>query len=382
MHARVSMAALAAALVVAPGCGERRDNTLGVDVAAYAPDGTLVLFTAAGIYLFDEELKTAGTRIPLDALGIGDAKSYWDLSGSFRYSLSPDGTAAAVTYTQYDSGIKSKAAVYRIADGSLLNVFEIEDAGTPAQGHELLDLALGPRGALLYAFSQIGGDRQANMVDVATGQSLWARDVRMRLPVWSDGSALFGYDYSGATTGDLHLQALEPATGNVLWNVSTNGLSDGGLAVVHGNTMLASPSTDGTACGPSNEPTSCPVVYPFWSTVDGALAKVLPTVPGTTLYGSSPNGFAAFTCSSNDVCAVGLADFNPDPERTLVRVYRTDGTALQTFYTPKSVGSLAVSPEGRLIAIVDDTVDLGGVSLYRTDTGVQIGSRTFRWDNF
>jgi hypothetical protein len=384
MHAKLSMAALTAALVAAPACGDLQNNTVPVDVVAYAPDGTLVLFTAAGIYVFDPELKASGRRIPLDALGLGDVHSSYELTGTFRASLSPDGTAAAITFAPYDSGIKSRAAVYRIADGSLLNHFEIEDAGTPGQGHALLDLALSPGGALLYAFSQIGPDRKANMIDVAIGQSLWSRDTTMRLPVWSpDGTALFGYDYSGLSVdGGLRLQALEPGTGEPRWSVSLDKLSVDGLAVTAAGTMLVAPSSDDGACVLPNGPASCPVVYPFWSTTDGSLQKVLPAVPETSTYGSSPNGYASFACSPNDVCAVGLVDFSLDQQRVYVRVYRTDGSELQRLYAPRPVGSVAVSPDGKLIAVAADPVDFGGVAVFRIDTGEQIGSRIFRWDIF
>ena len=70
--------------------------TIPVDVVAYRPDGSLVLFTAAGIHVFDGTLTNELSHIPLDAYPPSSPAK-----GAVQYSLSRDGTTAAVVLSYF-----------------------------------------------------------------------------------------------------------------------------------------------------------------------------------------------------------------------------------------------------------------------------------------
>lgn len=376
MKTRLAITALLAAIAAAPACGDLKKNVVSVEVVAYGPDGTLVLFTTAAIYVYDETLEMEQRRIVLL-----DAP---DSPGDHRYSLAADGTVAAVSTAPNPPGHNSRIALYRIADGQLLNTFEIDDAAPPGQGHQLLDLALSPHGDLVYAFSENGATPvRAAVYDAVTGAPLWIGDPFMRLPAWApDGATLF--TVSSGNIDEQRLQAFDARTGELRWSTATAPFSPSGLAVTADGASLAAVSyvTTSTDCVELGD---CPPGYPFWSTADGALAQYLLPVRGTELYGTNPNGWPAFTCSTTDnVCAAGLIDFGADPDRPIVRVYRTDGTEPPLLSTSTSdvTGSMALSPGARFIAVAPDSSFLGGVSVFRIEDGALISSRTFTVDTF
>src|SRR5215510_14821803 len=124
----LAIAALAAALGVSPACGDLKNNAVPIDLVSYRPDGSLVMFTQAGIYVFDGRLQTQISQISLNAVAVPPS------IGLFNYSLSVDGTVAAVSYNGNStistgaSAMNTRIGIYRIPGGVLLNTFELPDA--------------------------------------------------------------------------------------------------------------------------------------------------------------------------------------------------------------------------------------------------------------
>ena len=86
------IAALAAAVGALGACGTPKQPTVPVQQVAYRPDGSLVLLTRAGIYVYDGLLRTEIKHISLDALGVPPSNY---VGWSYGFSLSADGTTAA-----------------------------------------------------------------------------------------------------------------------------------------------------------------------------------------------------------------------------------------------------------------------------------------------
>jgi hypothetical protein len=385
----VATAALAAILSALPACGDLKDNTIPVDKVAYTPDGSLVLFTVAGIYVFDGLLQTQITHIPLDPLGVppGNVSAIVQPAGTLRFSLSADGTTAAVSYSPNDDDkANTQVAIYGMPGGDLLRMFEVTDAANAGQGDKVMDLALSPDASWLYISEIIigtNGDSTATAVlDATTGVRLWTKDGGRELPVWSpDGATLFSsIEPAGGQPGAplSALEALDARTGESKWTTDPTVGSIVGLAVT-GNGALLAGAIEPPPCGMSVS--DCPPFYPFWSSADGTALTQVESVPDTWEFAAG-NGNADFVCNAADTCVMGLNHWNP--RVNFMHIYKTDGTVLWDLPTPtgKAVDSSAISPDGNFITIANPYDANGGASVYSIYGRTVIGAHFFPFETF
>ena len=308
MRARhILIATVSLALTSAAACqvsltpqGDAGGGTIPVNILAYRPDGSLVLFTEPAIHVFDGALTSELTSIPL-AFPI-TTPSY-AMPQRMRFSLSSDGTTAAVSYSAWIHMTPSTIEIFSIPDGQLLNKLDFPDV------HSISTPSLSPDGKLLYAMVNT-----ATMFDTATGATLWtdnSPDGALRLlPVWStDGKTLFS-----VRTRAHKLDAVDARTGTVEWEADLdstadmNGDSVLGLAVAGNGSRLAGAAEPPpfTTCKDDGD---CSF-FPYWSTADGTPQTRLPYVPDTGIYESTVDGTGAFACDATDTCVVGLRDFS------------------------------------------------------------------------
>jgi len=81
--------------------------------------------------------------------------------------------------------------------------------------------------------------------------------------------------------------------------------------------------------------------------------------------------------------AVGLRDYTRPLQPKSVRVYKPDGTVLQTIPSRGATPSIAISPNGKFVAIVAGRIDHdGGVTVFSVDDGTIIGAHTFATETF
>jgi hypothetical protein len=382
---RLAVAVLAAAAL--PACGQ--SDSIHADMVAYRPDGSLVLFSPAGIDVYDGRLKNRISHVSFP--GLAEPPS----SGEYMYSLSADGTVAAVAYAPEPAislaaiGKNTRVGLYRMPDGALLNLIEIPDATPPEDArHYVANLALSPDGRLLFATTWTDDAYAGRMVDTATGAVLWTDDTSWEMPVWSaDGTKLFA---SAADTGYGYASnpnALDASTGAYDWTkvpVGPIGMQIlpaspdvAGLALVGDGTLLTGPVRNATD-------TTCSIVAgcqpapTFWSPADGSMTAQLPPLPNTALYGGSPYEGAGFACNATDTCAVRLGEPSTGLSQiNFMLVYRTDGTPLQQLpiSNTNATGSLAISPDGKLIAVAEDLGLPAGVTVYSVDDGTIVEER-------
>lgn len=369
--------ALLAALSALPACGDLKNNSVSIDLVSYQSDGSLVLFTPAGIYVYDGLLQTKINQIPIDAVAVPP------FVGLFNYCLSADGTVAAVSYTGNStistgaSAMNTRIGIYQIPGGNLLNTFELPDAAPADTILASTDLALSPDGKLLYAFSYSAGPK-AMMVDTHTGVPVWVRDTEWHLPVWSaDGATLFALNGTPGVASSFPLVAVDAATAALRWSDDLNDMQAGGLALVGDGTLLTGAAVDLSAGSCTTWPDCPPPIYPLWSATDGTETARIPSAPRTILTGSNPHGWAGFACNATDTCAVRLSAFNP-AQSSFVQLYKTDGTMLQRLPLESMVGepgaasaqgSMAISPDGKFIAIAADPGAPGGVTVFNLEDG-------------
>lgn len=371
MKARLTMTVLVTAAVAIIGCGDLRTRAhFSVDSVAYAPDGTLVVLTNGGIFLYDDpRLETRNGQIPLIGLPA------FEDPARYRYSLSRDGTTAAVSYSP-PSSTHSQVALYRVPTGERSSFFEVEHHPPAGPESELLGwMALSPNADLVAMLTWIGDQPKTGVYD-ATGQGLWAAMVGDFFPLWSpDSSALYGYDYTYVP---------DPASGGqqLVWILNAYDALAGLRWTQHLELQISALGMlgDGRLSGLAsryNCPTgSCPTSYVVWA-ADGSIVSQVPT-PGTRPEGS----MASFTCSStDDVCAALLGTGGASDQGRSVRVYRTDGTVLVEFPVSLSTIGLALSPDGQYIAVSDQGGD-EVVSVHRITDGTVVGSHGFTAELF
>jgi hypothetical protein len=356
----LNTAALVAALCVLPACGSAHKGTEQVDLVAYTPSGSLVLFSPPGIDVYDGRLQNHIRHIPLGSF-TGPPPL-----GQLRYSLSPDGTVGAVSYNTDLPGTNTRVALFRIPDGDNLAVVEIPDAATYNFIQSVRDLAVSPGGSLVYVNTS-GNGSQGRMVDTATGALLWTSDSGWELPIWSaDGTTLFAV--SGDPSAANALAALDANTGAVKWQIDLSGTGTDGLALISDGALLTGPTTHS-----STDPFNV-----FWSTADGTSEGELPPEPNTSYGGGNPHGWAGFACNATDTCALRVSEFHwaPQPQSNYVRIFKTDGTTLQTVPTTdiNTQGSMAISPDGTLITIANSVGEPAGVKVYRVGDGQAVGA--------
>jgi Tol biopolymer transport system component len=301
------------------------------------------------------------------------------------YSLSADGTTAAISFSPWQLSPppgNTRIAIYRVPDGSLLNMFELADM--TSSGVDPYDLALSPDGTLL-CLTEVGNglDVKVRMLDTATGTTLWTGNDRQNYPLWSpDGSTLFTVKNLLTATPPT-LEAVDARTGALKWSTGLNGDSPQNLALV-GDGALLTAIVFAPTNAPCPNPGDCPPVFQFWSSADGTAAMQLPAVPQTSLYGTLPNGYANFTCTAGDTCAVGFNAWNGLEQSNFIHVYKTDGTVLRDLATPtgKAIEDMAISPNGKFITIANPYDLDGGATVYSIDDGTVVGSRIFSTDTF
>ena len=377
----LTTAALAAVLGVLPACGNPQKDGMRVDNIANGPDGSLVLFTVAGIYVFDGLLLAQWNHITLDALGVPPLNSAGDdgNAGVLRFSLSADGSTAAVSFSPVTVQANTRIALYRMPGGDLLNMFEV--AVDPQSPVYVETQALSPDGSLLCALAGIfNGTTTMMMLDTATGATLWTRTGPQAFPVWSpDGATLFAATETNGTT-DSTVEALDARSGTLKWSTDLSNNHVEGLAVVGDGTLVAGavepPDSGGGKAG------DWPPFYPFWSAADGAPAMQVASVPHTWFYGTYPVGYANFACNGTDTCAAGLNEWN-DPERSnFIHVYKPDGTVLLNLPTPvgKAIDDMAISADGNFITIANPYDLGGGATVYSAVDGRKINSQIFPLD--
>ena len=380
--------ALAAVLGALPGCGDLQKrppkNTIPVDLVATRPDGSTVLFTVAGIYVFDGLLLAQWNHIPFDALGVPPLNSAGPSGGDagvLRFSLSADGNTAAVSFSPITVQGNTRIALYRMPGGELLNTFE--PTVDPASPLYVDTQALSPDGSLLCALVEIvNGTTTMMMIDVATGTTLWTKVGAKALPVWSpDGATLFAGTQNLATA-DSSVEALDARSGALKWSydLSTNVVM--GLAVVGDGSLLAG-AVDPPTDTPGMRAGDWPPFYPFWSAADGTPAMQVAPVAHTWFYATGPNGYANFACNGTDTCAAGLNEWN-DPERqNFIHVYKPDGTVLLTLPTPvgKAINSMAISADGNFITIANPYDLGGGATVFSLVDGKKLNSQIFTTDS-
>jgi hypothetical protein len=344
---------LAAVAGTLPACGSPKKVAF-VQEVAYRPDGSLVLFTEAGIHVYNGGLEW--NFIPFDALMVQQS------SASFRYSLSADGTRAAVSYSPYYPPAPTRVAIYAIPDGDLLNLFQLDPSASNGE------IALSPDGKLLFAL----GAR--TMLDTTTGAPLWTGNAAWLLPVWSaDGTTLF-IDDTGAFP--MTLTALEANTGKAQWKAPLNVSYLLGLTLVWDGTVLAglaNPLNVGYCPGATYGYGLCPNLLPFWYAADGTLAAQQTAVPGATAYGAFPDTLAAFACNT-DTCVAGLRDNTATVDGEFAWVYKVDGTFVARLPTEGAAPSFSISPDGTRIAMASDQDKAHSAQVFSLPDGQLIGS--------
>lgn len=347
------------------GDGGSSGGTIPVDILAYRPDGSLVLFTEPAIHVFDGMLKYELSTIPL---AFPTTPSY-AMPLRMRFSLSSDGATAAVSYSSFQDTKTSTIEVFAIPGGELLNRFDFPDV------YSIETPALSPDGKLLYAVVN-----SPTMFDATTGAIVWTdttQTLRL-LPVWSpDGATLF--------TVETHLahklDALDARTGALKWQTDLDSRPDMnsdsilGLAVTGNGALLAGAAQPPalTAC---NDAGDCSF-FPYWSTADGTPQARLPYVPDTGIYESTVDGLGAFACDATDTCVTGLRDFSEPNQPKHLRVYKSDGTVLANLPADGATPSVAFSPDGQFVATAAEFGTQGGAKVFSVASGKVVGQVSF-----
>src|SRR5438876_3389629 len=136
-----AMAVLLSLVAAAPACGGGQPGQVVPETVAYTPDGTLVVQTNDGLFLYDPapEAPQKG-HIALDGLPA------FQPSNQYQHSLSADGTVAAVSYSSGTSTTTPiKVVLYRVPSGEVLKRFDV------GLGIQMVAIALSPHGDLMAA---------------------------------------------------------------------------------------------------------------------------------------------------------------------------------------------------------------------------------------
>jgi hypothetical protein len=184
-----SVFAIAALLL--PGCDIQWDleevapQRTYAEHVAYGEDGSIVVFTGAGIMLHDAELASSAGAIELDATPGGALHGV-----PFSFAMSDDGTVAAVTFA---ATLERDVVLYDLASLTELTTLDIESEAAPVQG-----VALDPTAQRVFDRGEHWG-----MFDVACSpagdvcasalvQGLATPELEYSIALWStrDGALL------------------------------------------------------------------------------------------------------------------------------------------------------------------------------------------------
>jgi hypothetical protein len=351
----LTTAGLLALLGTALGCGDLDNLNTAVNVR-YAPDGTLVVFAGDAIDLFDSDLSTRRASIPTSP-GI--------------FSLSDDGNVAAVASA---NGSESRIAIFGVSERQ--EISSVDLGPSPADFAE--DLALSPRGDLVYVMGPVGSVGTTNlmngggdiggvaMFDTRTDAQLWAGDWAI-MPTFSpDGNTVYANGNHG-----LDLQGFDARTGIQGLNAPVPGDVAGFGMMPDVNTLIALVVP---GCVPTPD-LPCSLLIEFLSVADGSVLRQFPLVANTVLSGDGPLGLPAFRCSTAaGLCAVNLSQVNPPSELVSggqVQVWTMGGAMRQAIFTGAT--DLAISPDGQFLAIALR----GDAEVYRINDGQLVNSHHY-----
>lgn len=186
MKERLAMVALMFVGLAAPGCGDSQPDQVTVDTVAFTPDGTLVVQTNDGLYLFDQ-----ATDVPAKGHIALEGLPAFRAADLYRYSLSADGTVTAVSYSSGDAMTAPiKVVLYRVPTGQVLNTLELAPPAPGALGSKMLDLALSPQGDVMAMVWFTGGEEvDLAVLDTATAQIIWKAPPADRVLAGWSGTA-------------------------------------------------------------------------------------------------------------------------------------------------------------------------------------------------
>jgi len=340
------------------GSCDLTDVSTSADNAGYAPDGTLAIYTPAGIKLYDSSLANEKRSILLDADPGG-----LPVDVPIAFDLAADGSVAAVGYSNTET---HDVAVFSMADGTRRATIDVDMPPPPGAMFPVQGVVISAHGNLVYIQAPASG-----VFDVAAGTRLWGNDDAhwLRSPRFSaDETTLYG-------ASDGKLNAFDARTGEVKFSVDAGGslmalaLSPDGAALVSVRIACSEPSTIPGDCSAGGMRVQS---YAIWSAADGTLLGQLPAFPGTgAVADRSRGGGLVCTAAGGGLC--GVAANNGD--QPLLLVFRLDGTLVQSI--PGYVEGFSFSPDGQMVAIAG-----GSARVYRLDDGTLVGSRSYTYGVF
>ena len=389
MKAR-SILSLLALLVSFPACGDLTDVSASVVRTAYTPDGQLVVFTSAGIKVYDGDLAAEKTSMRVEGERVN-----WEPGSA---SLSANGQVGSLTYGD------GQTLVYDISRGERLVTIIPEPATSSLYG------TLSPGGDLAFAYGggvsvpmppiDINGviittqDLPGVMYRTSDGSRLWA--VQYPDPLPSDPYCIFGdlsnpplFAPDGKTlyvpiTGRLF--SVDTATGvaQLLLNAHAcisgmTFLADGSL-LVHRGVAGSAITFHTTGLPPADEAQAESfAIYKL----DGTLVRELAAFDGYISNGSIWSSGTPIACSLDGVtCALvtfqgtgETASNGPEWQGGVLLLWRLDGTLVYSMPWSGDFPALnlAFSPDGSRLAVATHAA----ARVYSVADGAMLAERKY-----
>jgi hypothetical protein len=350
--------ALSASLLGAlPACGYLDEVVTSAEGVGYAPDGTLAVFTPAGITLYDAEMKSARKSIQLE-------KVAGTVDVPIGFDLARNGTRAAVGYS---NTVKKDVVVYAIPGGDVVATIDVDMPPT-ADSIPVQSVVMSPDGELVYVDGPASG-----MFRVADGTRLWGVDWPDEGPrtvsFSSDGQTVFCVQHFSSPSRAV-VDARNAVTGAMAFRHEFAGTVWGLTATADGTTVIA---LESYPC-PSDGSPNCEPAFVFRSTADGTLTKSIPhpagLVPTRGWWVSSP-----LTCTrAGDLCASPATD--PTTEKAFVLVFKPEGTVVHQLDVMGAF-DLAFSPDDELLAVAG-----GDARVFRVADGKLLSRQTYTYGVF